>query len=67
MADREVNSVFYGDSGIIFTVAHAAPITSSSADSRVAFNRASIKKRQQFILIKCCVKSLTRKNRKTET
>lgn len=44
MADREVNSVFYMDSGIIFTVAHAASAMSSSADSRVALNRASIKK-----------------------
>lgn len=44
MADREINSVFYGDSGIIFMVAYAAPATSNPADSRVALNRASIKK-----------------------
>lgn len=56
------DSVFYGeDSGIIFTVAHAAPATSSSVDSRIALNRASIKKKNKktakFILIKFCVKS----------
>lgn len=44
MADRGVKFVFHGDSGIFFTVAHAAPATSSSVDSRVALNRASIKK-----------------------
>lgn len=44
MADREINSVCCGDRGSIFTGAHAAPATSSSAESRVALNLASIKK-----------------------